>query len=481
DGVELHAAHVYLLQQFLSASSNVRKDEYGGSQENRSRILVEIIQESRKLVGSKYPIWVRINAEEPGVENGTTIDQAKQIAQIAQHAGYAAISVSSGGSKYDSTIGSSYFQPGYLVPFAEQIKQVVKIPVIAVGRIDAKLAEKIIEEGRADFVAIGRGLMVDPELPIKAQAGQYADIKPCLSCLNCVHRGVLRDMPITCSVNPALGRENELRLTPAETRRHVLVIGGGPAGLEAAKVAAMRGHKVTLVDNETELGGRFRLRGIPPHKSPILTWIEYMKGQLAKYEVEVRLATDANVKLVEDIAPDVLIVATGLAGVSYSNNLSRELSNRVIRLDDVLAGRAEVCKNVTILGDDEMATETADFLSEQGKNVTLVSPGRKFAPAMLNLIRNKLLKRLLDKNVVQITESSIGAISGTEIQVIGKDGKNQTVAADTLILGNYYNVDTSFLSSVRANVEAIYLIGGCRGDRDQQDAIADGYKVSRVI
>lgn len=478
EGVELHAAHVYLLQQFLSSVSNVRTDEYGGSLENRCRILVEIIQEARKLVGSDYPIWVRINAVEPGEENGIDIDQAKQIALVAEHSGYDAISVSAGGSHYDATIGSVYFPQGYLIPFSEQIKQIVDIPVIAVGRINARLAEKVIAEGRADFIAIGRGLMVDPELPIKAQEGRFNDIKPCLNGLNCVHRGVLRDKPITCSVNPALGREAELRLIPAETKRCVLVIGGGPAGMEAAKVAAMRGHNVTLVDDGTELGGLFRLRGIPPHKSPIITWINYMKGQLAKYGVAVRLTTKATAELVKNIAPDVLIMATGPYRV---NNTVGALSGTVVRLQDVLTGRAEPGANVVILGDDEMAAETADFISENEKKVTLVCPGRKIAPTMLNLIRKKLLTRLSEKNVVQMTETTVGAISTTQLQVISNNGENQTVAADTLILGNNFKVDTEFLSSVIGGVTAVYLIGGCHSAGDQQDAIADGYNVARVI
>ncbi len=480
DGVEIHAAHVYFLNQFLSAISNIRTDAYGGSIEKRARILVEIVEEARKLVGD-YPIWVRINAEEPGEENGITIDQAKQIAQIAERAGYDAISVSSGGSHYEATIGSMYFPRGYLVPFAEQIKQVVNIPVIAVGRIDARLAEQVVAEGRADFVAIGRGLMVDPELPRKAQEGRYDDIAPCLSCLNCVHRGVLRDTPITCSVNAALGREAELKLLPAETKRNVLVIGGGPAGLEAARVAATRGHKVTLVHSGEALGGEFRLVGAAPQKEPILGWIDYMTKQLAKHKVSVRVKTEASAKLVEEIKPDVLIVATGPEGGGRQGRTSASPKDRVVRLQDVLAGRAEIGGRVVILGDDAMAAETADLLSEQGKNVTLVGAGRKIAPAMLNLIRSVLLKRLSDKNVVQMTGTQVGAISATGVEVIGKDSQRQTLAADTIVLGNAYKADTELLSAVGSKVSALYLIGGCRRAGDQQDAIADGYTVARLI
>lgn len=480
DGVEIHAAHVYLLNQFLSAASNIRTDAYGGSLEKRARILVEIVEEARKLVGDEFPIWVRINAEETGEENGITVDQAAQIAMIAERAGYDAISVSSGGSHYESTIASMYFDPGYLVPAAHRIRQAVTIPVIAVGRIDARLAEQVIAEGKADFVAIGRGLMVDPELPRKAQQGRYSDIAPCLSCLNCVHRGVLRDTPITCSVNPALGRESELRLTPAAVVRHVAVVGGGPAGLEAARVAASRGHRVTLIHDGDKLGGQFRLAGAAPRKESFLAWLDYMTLQLARHEVCVRLGTEASANLIAELEPDVLLVASGPLGAPCRGAVSAP-AGRIIRLQDALAGRAEIGATVAIFGEDAMAAETADLLSEQGKTVTLVSPGRKIAPAMLNLIRSMLLARLSDKKVLQLTNMQLGAISGAEVEIVAVDGQRRTIGADTVILGNEYRADTGFLSSVRDKVPALYLIGGCRLIGDQQDAIADGYKVARLI
>lgn len=481
EGIEIHAAHVYFLHQFLSGASNVRTDRYGGSLEKRCQILVEIVEESRKLVGEDFPFWVRINADDAGDANGITIEQAVQIAQICERAGYDAISVSCGGSHYEKSMASVYYKPGYLLPSAQQIRQAVKIPVIAVGRLDARLAERAVAEGQADFVAIGRGLMVDPELPRKAQEGRHADIRPCVSCMNCVHRGVLRDTPIACAVNPALGREAELRLVPAEKKRHVVVVGGGPAGLQAADVAATRGHQVTLVNGGDVLGGEYRLTGAAPCKGPVSSWIEFMRARLAKLGVAVRLGTEATATLVADLRPDVVVMATGPLGGPRRSALSRPVTGRVVRLHDVLAGRADVSASVVILGDDNMAVETADLLSEKGKKVAVVGAGRKLAPAMLNIIRGPLLRRLTEKNVEQLTEAQVGAIGASGVEVIGKDGQRRTLEAATVVLGNHYQVDAELVSAISAKVPVVHLVGGCRLAGDHQDAIHDGFHVARVI
>ena len=368
DGVEIHAAHVYLLNQFLSPITNIRTDKYGGSLENRARILVEILQQSKKRVGEDFPIWVRINAEEPGEEGGIDFDMCKEYALLLEKAGYDAISLSSGGNHYETTMGSMYFDAGYLLPFAEQLKQILKIPVIAVGRINAQIGEEAVASNKADFVAIGRGLMVDPELPKKAMEGRLDDITPCMSCMNCVMRGVFRDRPITCSVNAALGMEAELKLLPTEQAKNVLVIGGGPGGLEAARVAALRGHKVTLVDQNKELGGNLRLLTVAPRKGPVLGWIKYAAGQLAKLGVDVKLETKATSQLIEQINPDVAVIATGLR-----LGCGADVNDGIITLQDVLGGKVTVGDTVAIVGDDQMALECADLLSTMGKKVTILS------------------------------------------------------------------------------------------------------------
>ena len=481
EGAEIHAGHVYFLNQFLSEHSNRRSDEYGGSVEKRARIIVEIIEEGRKLVGRDYPIWIRVNAEEPGDENGITIDQTMQIAQIAERAGYDAFSLTSGGSHYEASMGSTYFAEGYLTGFAAQIKQVVNIPVIAVGRIGVRLAEKVLERGQADFIAMGRGLMVDPELPIKAQAGRYDEIMPCTACMNCVHRGVLRDTPITCQVNPALGREAELRLVPAERKSKVVVVGAGPAGLEAARVAATRGHKVTVIDAAPKVGGHFGLLAAAPHKEPIQGWIDFMGKRLVQLGVEVKLGTQATAELVRELAPDALIVATGLASMQRSDLGQMQSGQRIVHLQDVLGGRAVTGESVLILGDDSMAAECADLLSEGGKQVTVVIRGRRIAPEMLGIVRSVLLKRLAAKKVVQLAESRVSVLTGVSVEINMADGSAQTLAADTVVLGNDFLVDPELLSAVGSSTCKVYVVGGGRNIADAQDAIADAFGVARTV
>ncbi|MCC6441422.1 MAG: FAD-dependent oxidoreductase [Rhodanobacteraceae bacterium] len=481
EGAEIHAGHVYFLNQFLSAHSNMRTDEYGGSVEKRARIIVEIIQEARKLVGPDYPVWIRVNAEEPGDENGITIEQTMQIAQIAERAGYDAISLTSGGSHYEASMGSTYFAEGFLTDFAARIKQVVSIPVIVVGRIDARLAEQVLRSGKADFIAMGRGLMVDPELPIKAQEGRFDEIMPCTACMNCVHRGVLRDTPITCQVNPALGREAESRLLPAARKSKVVVVGAGPAGLEAARVAATRGHMVTVLEAAPQVGGRFRLLAAAPHKEPIRGWIEFMGKRLRQLGVDVRLDTQATAVVVQQLAPEAVILATGLASVQRSDQGPRQVGQQFVHLQDVLSGRASTGEKVLILGDDTMAAECADLLSERGKVVTVIVRGKRLAPEMLAIIRNVLLKRLAAKKVTQVTESRANGIGAGGVEVVHADGRLETLAADTVVLGNDFMVDPDFLSAIGGLNCKLYVVGGGRNIADAQDAIADAFGVARMV
>jgi len=209
---------VYLLAQFLSGSTNFRRDAYGGSTENRARIVTEIAAAARALVGPDYPLWLRINGQEYDTEGGVTLEEAALISRLAEDAGYDAISVSAGSPHYDATIQSMYADRGALVPLAERIKQAVSIPVIVTGRLDPDLGDEILRRGQADFIAIGRALLADPELPAKALAGRAADVTPCVAALNCVNRGVLRDAPITCLVNPALGWNGNTGSSPPPSR-----------------------------------------------------------------------------------------------------------------------------------------------------------------------------------------------------------------------------------------------------------------------
>lgn len=477
EGVEIHAAHVYLLSQFLSPSTNFRHDEYGGSTENRFRIMREILDESRELVGADYPIWFRMNAVEYDIEGGLKIDESKVIAQLAEQAGYDAVSISVGSPHYDSTMPSSYFPRGLFVPLAEQIKSVIDKPVIVTGRLTPAMGEEILIRRQADFIAFGRALMVDPELPLKVMEGREDEIAPCIATLNCVNRGVLRDAPITCTVNASLGREREFEIHPTANPKSVSVIGGGPAGLEAARVAALRGHRVILFEQEPELGGQLVLASRPPHKETLLELIDYFTRQLSRHGVEVRLGHEATASEVLAGPLDAVIVATGGSVSRHRRSSGRS----VITTDDVLRKDVDVGQSVVIIGGDTRSCEVADLLSETGRTVTLVSGESKIAPELVGLIRGVLLKRLVDKQVSMLTRTKLGAITPTGLEAITSDGLLREIEAETVVFSQQVSLDLDLVAELRKTTPQIYCIGDCLELREHQDAIAEGSRISRLV
>ena len=271
DGVEIHAAHWYLLAQFLSNAFNQRRDQYGGSLENRARFLLEVLASIRKVMGPDFPVWVRINGQEFGMEKGFTIEEAQGLAKMVEQTGADALHVSGAGAGkflgYHS--GIFYDPPGNLAHLAAAVKKVVSIPVIAVGKLNIQLAEEILTQGGADLIAMGRNFLVDPEFPNKAKEDRFEDIRPCLQCRLCSDVAFAEGKGVRCQVNATVGREGEWILVPAVQRRKILVVGGGPAGMEAARVAALRGHEVFLYEKGPKLGGQMILAAIPPYKTPI--------------------------------------------------------------------------------------------------------------------------------------------------------------------------------------------------------------------
>ncbi|MBA7661485.1 NADH oxidase [subsurface metagenome] len=312
DGVELHAAHGYLIDQFLSPTSNKRDDEYGGDLHRRARFLLEIIAAVKEAVGDDYPVWCRMDGKEYGVE-GITLKDAQQTARLAEDAGLAAIHVSAWGPESPTNRTTPTFTPVVIEDLAEGIKKVVSIPVIAVGRITPEDAERLLKEGKADLIAIGKAMLADAEWSNKVASGKTEDITPCIICNGC--RDDLRNpmvVGIRCSANAALGREKESEIVPAAKPKKVLVVGGGPAGMEAARVAALRGHQVTLWEEESRLGGQLVQAAIPPHKDRIAPLYKYLEAQLQKLGVKVQPGKEATATAVAEFNPDAVVVATGV-------------------------------------------------------------------------------------------------------------------------------------------------------------------------
>jgi 2,4-dienoyl-CoA reductase-like NADH-dependent reductase (Old Yellow Enzyme family) len=266
DGVEIHGAHQYPLASFLSSATNMRQDRYGGTVKNKARFLIEVIQAIREEAGSDYPVWPRLNAHEYGVDKGVTIEETKEVVPLLIDAGAQAIHVSAYGVGSYVTKAPMSDTPGFLVPLAEEIRKVTNIPLIAVGRLGPEIGEQILEEGKADLIAMGRRLMADPDLPNKAAEGRLGEINPCIGCMECNERGRIEGEGVRCTINAAMGREGEHRIEPVAKAKRVVVVGGGPAGMEAARLAAQRGHHVTLCEKELRLGGQLNLAALPPEK-----------------------------------------------------------------------------------------------------------------------------------------------------------------------------------------------------------------------
>ncbi len=313
DGVEIHAGHGYLIDSFLSPALNQRDDEWGGSLDNRARLLVEVIRAVRERVGDRLGVWCRLNAVERFREGGETPDDLVEVAALAVAAGVDAVSVSAAtdaGAALGVTEAHTPHEPGLLVPFAARVRATVDVPVITVGRIEPDVAEQVIADGQADFVAMGRKLLADPDLPNKLVAGDIERIRPCIYQYRCIGNIFLNE-PVACVANAATAH-GDTDLPPATNPRRYLVVGGGPAGVEAARLLASRGHEVTLAEGAPELGGTLVAAG---RADPVLAeFVSWMRAEIERSPVELRLSTRVSPELVEEMKVDEVVVAVGGAG-----------------------------------------------------------------------------------------------------------------------------------------------------------------------
>lgn len=487
DGVELHATHGYLLSQFLSAASNKRQDAYGGDLKGRARIILDILSAVRKKVGAEYPVWVRLTGQQFGVNNGVTLEESRQVAQWLEEAGAVAINVSA-----ESTLpahamtwmveGEKLPRPpmdhpvGFLVPVAEAIKKAVKVPVIVVGRMNPEAGEKVLREGKADMVAMGRSLMADPELPAKAASGDLEDVRPCIACLLCRER-LLGDEEIRCAVNAAAGRERPA-VVAARNKKRVLVIGGGPGGMEAARVAAMRGHEVTIWDKGESLGGQLLVASVPPYKGELTSLTNYLKTQIEKLGVKVELGKEGFPDQVKATQSDVVIMATGstpanlaLAGCERGN---------LVQARDVLSGKAEAGPTAVVIGGGIVGCETAEFLAKKGITVTVVEMLDQLAGEMIGVHRQYLLDRLTRLGVTTITGARVQGFTNRGPLISRLEGE-QVLEAETVVLAVGARPNLELYGQILGQVPTVCLVGDCIEPGGIMEAITKGYDVGREI
>ncbi|MEM2179159.1 MAG: FAD-dependent oxidoreductase, partial [Candidatus Methanomethylicaceae archaeon] len=360
EAIELHGAHGYLIGQFLSPLTNRRTDKYGGDINGRARFAIEIVRRIKEKLGENFPLIFRISGDEY-INGGLDIEETKIISKLLEKEGVNALHISAGAYETRHWTSAPMCIPrGHLVYLAEKIKQIVNIPVITVGRInDLYLAEDIIKNKKADLVSMGRALIADPEIINKTLNGKIENIRRCIACNRCLSR-LDEKLHISCTVNPIAGKEYKIRVKKASKPKKVLIIGGGPAGMEAARIAAIRGHEVILYEEKDKLGGQLILATIPPHKEEMKSILEYYTQELSKLEIEIKIGRKATLKDIEKISPEIIILATGAKPIIPS--IPGIKNKNVITAWDVLLNTTKVGDNVVIIGGGMVGCETAEYL-----------------------------------------------------------------------------------------------------------------------
>jgi len=519
--VELNSSHFHLLNSFLSRFWNRRQDAYGcGSPENRARFLCGVIHEIKKRCGQDFAVGTLINGAEYGLKNGITLEEAKKTAQLLQEAGSDAIHVRTEGyGQFSDMLHSDrFFYPelpgelivegldythkgrGMWVPLGEAIKKVVSIPVFVAGRLDPELGEEVLRRGKLDFIGMTRRLLADPELPIKVAEGRLEDIAPCSGCLYCWHEKACHNRPVRCRINAALGREREYEIKPAEKKKKVLIAGSGPAGMEAARVAALRGHDVTLYEKDPQLGGLLLLAAIVKDLEceSILDTVHYFRTQLTKLGVTIRLGKEVNLSVINGMNPDVVILATG--GVNVTPAIPG-FNNRKVFRSDRLHGMLKmglrflgpmvfakltkwwmpVGNRVVIIGGALAGCQLAEFLVKRGRKVTIVDTAEKLGEGLLANDPTRLFKWFDQKGVTMMAEVQYEEITDKGLVIITKEGERKTLEADTLITLMPLVPDDKLLKSLKDKVAEIHPIGDCRMYGLIPDAVADGARIARMI
>ena len=478
DAIELHGAHGYLIAQFMSPYSNKRTDGYGGTLEKRARFAFEIIDNVRQKVGPDFPIMYRLSGEEK-VPGGLTIEDSKKIAQLLVERGVDCIHVSVG--VYDTlryTVPPMDLDRGFNAWAAAEIKKVVDVPVVAVGRInDPYLAEEILTNKQADFIAVGRSLLTDPEWPNKVQNGQYEKMRHCIACnQGCVDRMLLEGEHASCILNPACGRENEFVFEPVTKKGKVVVVGGGPAGMEAARIAKDRGCDVILFEATPQLGGQWRLAGIPPKKCEIAGDVEWLIKQLELSGVEVRLNTPATKEQIQAENPDAIILATG--SVPTKPQIEGIDLPHVLFATEVLDDPSKVGQNVVVIGGGATGMETAEFLAEMGKKVTVIEAldevARDLGPA-----RKHFLMERVDAHKIDIhLNTQVKKITAQEVELA--DTKHTRIPADHVVIAVGVTSNNPLEEEVKP-IADVYVIGDAKEPRTAMNAFYEANEVARSL
>jgi 2,4-dienoyl-CoA reductase-like NADH-dependent reductase (Old Yellow Enzyme family)/thioredoxin reductase len=504
DAIEIHGANINGQTQFRSRVWNTLKNKYGGSVENRARFMCDTLKAVRKEVGKKFPLWCRTSIYEiyyvkglKVAEYGVTLQDTLIHAPMFVAAGADAIHLSQGGFydyawQYLTMCPVEADGPAPNLDLVEQVKKVIKVPVIAAASITPEIGDQAIKQGKLDFVAMGRALQADPDLPNKIARGREKDIRPCILCNHCIETLPWAE-GIVCVVNPALGMEKEFEIKKAAKPKKVIIVGGGPGGMEAARVAALRGHQVTLYEKERKLGGQLILAAIPPHKQVINKLTAYMVHQLRKLKIKVVLGKAITAAEIKKAKPDVVILAAGVKNLipSAEDIPGLDTLKNVVTAEDVLLGKAKVGNKVFIIGGDLVGCETAEFLADRGKQVTIARRSQFIANKMNPDMRMLLVDRLRNKGVRMLTGVQYQQATDTGIRVHMRGGITsmaeiaadamKNFPADTFVLAAGSVPNNELQAALKGKGVKVKCIGDCVEARTMLEAIKEGWQAALEI
>lgn len=483
DGVELHGAHGYLIGEFMSLASNKRTDLYGGDLEGRMRFPLEIIKGIKQTVGNNFPIIFRYSADE-FIKDGIHLEEAKEIAIMLEQAGVDALHVSSGTYESVYTILEPMKYPeAWRAYLAENIKKVVKIPVITVGVIRSpQVAENLLNEGKADFIAIGRTLIADPHWPKKAMEGKEEDIRKCITCnIGCIGERVFKNLHVRCTVNPVAGREHEFPMIPTSyNTKHYAVVGGGPAGMEAARVLASAGNKVTLFERNEQLGGQIKIASVPPGKEKLRWCTDYLETQIRKLGVDIKTNTNVDTETLLSMDIDTVILATGAAPLLPS--IEGVNNPNVTTAWEILSGQYEVGQQVIVIGGGSVGCETALYLKNKGVDVTVIEMEDNLATEMEQINRSVFLQDMENAGVKSYTGYYVKTIKPDGVLALDKNWQEHWFPCNHVVI----SMGSASLNHLERELKQhglkVITIGDAKKPRSLIQAISDGFMTAyRII